>query len=163
MRSRLNYACCLVPVALQFMLGLGPVMAASTRKCGSIYRGFAQCLLELGDSMSSSLQKEENSQEIDSICRSWDDFHTCASTVLAGCPEEAATVWESLRKESEKMQFSGNLYNMCANRAKPITTAQSLPSQEETNQESLRGRAHIPGHALFLPACLTLLALLAAM
>ncbi|XP_035272910.1 neuritin 1-like a isoform X1 [Anguilla anguilla] len=165
MRSRLNYACFLVPVALQFMLGLSPAMTASTRKCGSIYRGFAQCLLALGDSMSNSVQREESPQEIDSICRSWDEFHTCASAVLAGCPEEAAAVWDSLRQESKKMQFSGNLYDMCANRAQPITTVQSPPTQEETNQESLKGHAHAlgPAHALFLPACLSLLALLAVM
>uniref|UniRef100_A0A3Q3EKH9 Neuritin 1-like a n=1 Tax=Labrus bergylta TaxID=56723 RepID=A0A3Q3EKH9_9LABR len=47
---------------------------------------------------------------------SWDEFHDCANVAMAGCPDEAAAVWESLRQESKKMQFSGNLYDMCSNR-----------------------------------------------
>ncbi|XP_015223863.2 neuritin 1-like a [Lepisosteus oculatus] len=140
MRFYHNYAYFLVPVALQFILAPGPGSAAS-RRCDSIYRGFAECLLRLGDSMTRSVQQgAEDLQEIDTICRSWDEFHTCANAALAGCPEEAAAVWESLRQESKKMQFSGNLYDMCSNRAKPPTSMQS-PSQEETNQESLKGHA----------------------
>ncbi|MGH0172899.1 UNVERIFIED_CONTAM: hypothetical protein FKN15_064361 [Acipenser sinensis] len=88
--------------------------------------------------------------------RSWDEFHRCASAALAGCPEEAAVVWESLRQESRKMQFSGNLYDMCSNRAKPSTSVQS-PNQEETNQESLRGSAYLPGPAHFLALSLAAL------
>ncbi|KAL6479133.1 hypothetical protein MHYP_G00125660 [Metynnis hypsauchen] len=84
----------------------GPGSAAAARRCGSIYKGFAQCLLALGDSLSVSSQKDDDTQEIDSICRSWDDFHDCANLAMAGCPEEAAAVWESLRQESKKMQFS---------------------------------------------------------
>lgn len=57
---------------------------------------------------------------------------------MAGCPQEAAVVWESLRQESRKMQFSGNLYDMCSNQPpSPSIT----PSQNEINQESLRGHA----------------------
>ncbi|KAG8012955.1 Neuritin-like protein [Nibea albiflora] len=76
--------------------------------------------------------------------RSWDEFHDCANVAMAGCPEEAAAVWESLRQESKKMQFSGNLYDMCSNRnSRPAASASphGSPSQEEINQESLRGRA----------------------
>ncbi|KAI4877891.1 hypothetical protein NFI96_002309 [Prochilodus magdalenae] len=82
--------------------------AAAARRCGSIYKGFAECLLVLGDSLSVSNQKDDDTQEIDSICRSWDNFHDCANMAMAGCPEEAAAVWESLRQESKKMQFSDN-------------------------------------------------------
>lgn len=46
-----------------------PCSAAATTKCSSIYKGFAQCLLALGDSLSVSTQKEEDTQEIDSICK----------------------------------------------------------------------------------------------
>ncbi|NXP75030.1 NRN1L protein, partial [Ramphastos sulfuratus] len=48
--------------------------------------------------------------------RSWDDFHTCASEVLSSCPEEAAAIWESLRQESRKIQFQGNLQELCSSR-----------------------------------------------
>ncbi|KAK1163599.1 neuritin-like protein [Acipenser oxyrinchus oxyrinchus] len=153
----LKIAYFLIPVvALQFILAPSPVRAAG-RKCGYIYKGFAECLLRLGDSMTESVQQGgEELLEIDSVCRSWDEFHRCASAALVGCPEEAAVVWESLRQESRKMQFSGNLYDMCNNRAKPSTSVQNR-NQEETNQESLRGSAHLPGHALFLALSLAAL------
>ncbi|KAK3569719.1 hypothetical protein QTP86_003566 [Hemibagrus guttatus] len=41
---------------------------AAARRCNSIYKGFAQCLLALGDSLSVSSQKEEDLHEIDSVC-----------------------------------------------------------------------------------------------
>ncbi|KAL7878834.1 hypothetical protein AOLI_G00098080 [Acnodon oligacanthus] len=102
----LSSACVFLPVALHLLLVPGPGSAAAARRCGSIYKGFAQCLLALGDSLSVSSQKDDDTQEIDSICRSWDDFHKCANLAMAGCPEEAAAVWDSLRQESKKMQFS---------------------------------------------------------
>lgn len=77
--------------------------------------------------------------------RSWDEFHDCANVAMAGCPEEAAAVWESLRQESKKMQFSGNLYDMCSNRNnQPAASASphGSASQNDINQESLRGDAH---------------------
>lgn len=80
---------------------------------------------------------------------------------MAGCPEDAAAVWESLRQESKKMQFSGNLYDMCANRAQQLaTTAGQNPSKpDETNQESLKGHAtHAhSSHYLLLTSCVALL------
>ncbi|XP_018582112.1 neuritin 1-like a [Scleropages formosus] len=158
MRSHFSHACFLLPVALQLMLVPNPGSTATSRRCGSIYRGFAQCLLALGDSMSQSVQRGENTQEIDTVCRSWDEFHTCANVALAGCPDEAAAVWESLRQESKKMQFSGNLYDMCANRVQPSSSVRSPPSRQETNQESLKGDAHKLGttHLLLLSAGLCL-------
>ncbi|CAB1432199.1 unnamed protein product [Pleuronectes platessa] len=97
--------------------------------------------MSLGDSLTDSARKDEDTHEIHSICRSWDDFHDCANMAMAGCPEEAAAVWESLRQESKKMQFSGNLYDMCSDRnSYAVSSASSRGSsnQEEINQESLR-------------------------
>ncbi|XP_051788165.1 neuritin 1-like a [Erpetoichthys calabaricus] len=134
----LGWSFFLVPVALQFILNSSPTTAAS-RKCGSIYKGFAECLLKLGDSMTENVQQgAEDTQELDTVCRFWDEFHACVNAVLAGCPEEAAAVWESLRRESKKMQFSGNLYDMCSYQAKSSTGLQNS-NQDETNQESLKG------------------------
>ena len=97
------------------------------------------------------------------VCRSWDEFHGCANTAMAGCPEDAAAVWESLRQESKKMQFSGNLYDMCANRAQQLaTTAQNPPNPGETNQESLKGHAshaHL-SHYVLLSSCVAMLLVL---
>ncbi|KAM7396213.1 hypothetical protein PAMP_019270 [Pampus punctatissimus] len=129
--------------------------AASTRRCHTIYKGFAQCLMALGDSLTDNARKDEDTHEIHSICRSWDEFHDCANVAMAGCPEEAAAVWESLRQESKKMQFSGNLYDMCSKRnSHPIASVSphGSPNQEEINQESLRGRA-----SYFCPHLLMLL------
>ncbi|XP_008284078.1 neuritin 1-like a, partial [Stegastes partitus] len=134
-----------------------PVAAASARRCHSIYKGFAQCLMALGDSLTDNARKDEDMHEIHSICRSWDEFHDCANVAMAGCPEEAAAVWESLRQESKKMQFSGNLYDMCSNRH---PAASASPSKEEINQESLRGgAAHLASclHRLLLLSPLLLL------
>ncbi|XP_023673050.1 neuritin-like protein isoform X1 [Paramormyrops kingsleyae] len=154
MRPHANCAVLLMPVALQLML----VPLASTRKCGSIYKGFAQCLLALGDSMADSVQKDEGTQEIDTVCRSWDEFHVCANAALEGCPDEAAAVWESLRQESRKMQFSGNLYDMCSTRAQAPPSPLSPPDQGESNQESLKATAIplAPSHFLLLPVGLLL-------
>ncbi|XP_038146875.1 neuritin 1-like a [Cyprinodon tularosa] len=160
MASLLNSACLIFfPVALLLTLSPCPVSAASTTRCHSIYKGFAQCLMALGESLTNTAHKEEETHEIHFICRSWDEFHDCANAVMVGCPEEAAAVWESLRQESKKMQFSGNLYDMCSNRNSHPADSISL-NQEEINQESLRGCAvHLAGclHLLLLPAHLLLM------
>ncbi|XP_047451295.1 neuritin 1-like a [Mugil cephalus] len=160
MASLVNSACLLfLPVALLLMLSPWPVAAASARRCHSIYKGFAQCLMALGDSLTDNARKDEDTHEIHSICRSWDEFHDCANVAMAGCPDEAAAVWESLRQESKKMQFSGNLYDMCSNR--DIHPAPSVsPNKEEINQESLRGHANHLASSLHLPLFLSPLLLL---
>lgn len=81
-------------------------------------------------------------------CRSWDEFHACASGVLSRCPEEAAAIWESLRQESRKIQFQGNLQELCSARGR-LASAQGSPPAE-TNQATLRGSAP-PGHPGILP------------
>ncbi|KAF7658867.1 hypothetical protein LDENG_00006380 [Lucifuga dentata] len=120
--------------------------------------------MALGDSLTDNARKNEDTHEIHSICRSWDEFHDCANVAMAGCPNEAAAVWESLRQESKKMQFSGNLYDMCSNRDSFSAATVSLhgPSnQEEINQESLRGHANklagFPHLLMLLPLLLLLL------
>ncbi|XP_047436737.1 neuritin 1-like b [Mugil cephalus] len=140
--------------------------AAIPISCGSIYKSFAQCLLTLGDSLVET-QKDQSTQDIDAICRSWNAFHVCANSALVGCPGEAAAVWESLRQESRKAQFSGNLYDMCASRTTlpPITVpaAQSPPTSDQTNQETLKGQTHQHSPSritLLFPVCSMLLFLL---
>ncbi|KAM6943391.1 neuritin 1-like b [Xenentodon cancila] len=156
----------LLPIAL--CLSLVPVCfgAAIPVACGSIYRSFAQCLLTLGDSLVDT-QKDQRTQDIDSICRSWNAFHVCANSALVGCPGEAAAVWESLRQESRKTQFSGNLYDLCASRVTPtpstLPAPQSPPTSDQTNQETLKGQTHKHGPApitLLFPVCSMLLVLL---
>uniref|UniRef100_A0A8C8ADX8 Neuritin 1 like n=1 Tax=Otus sunia TaxID=257818 RepID=A0A8C8ADX8_9STRI len=119
-------------------LGQEPVSMAG--KCDTIYKGFAGCLLSLGDSMAQSVRQ------------SWDEFHACASEVLSSCPEEAAAIWESLRQESRKIQFQGNLQELCSARGRLASAHGSPPA--ETNQATLRGSAPRPS-----PGLLALLAL----
>ncbi|XP_040427434.1 neuritin-like protein [Cygnus olor] len=114
-------------------------------KCDTIYKGFAGCLISLGDSMAQSVRRQQQeeggqeAQELDTICKSWDDFHACASGVLSSCPEEAAAIWESLRQESRKIQFQGNLQELCSARGRLASARGSPPA--ETNQATLRGSA----------------------
>ncbi|KAM6300543.1 neuritin-like protein [Aegotheles albertisi] len=135
-----------------------PVSVAG--KCDTIYKGFAGCLISLGDSMAQSMRRQrdeggEEAQELDTICKSWDDFHACASEVLSSCPEEAAAIWDSLRRESRKIQFQGNLQELCSARGRQAS-ARGSPAAE-TNQATLRGSAGAPLAPL---APLALLALL---
>ncbi|KAF7650298.1 hypothetical protein LDENG_00127980, partial [Lucifuga dentata] len=150
-------------------VGLVPVClgAALPTSCGSIYKSFAQCLLTLGDSLVET-QKDQNTQDIDTICRSWNAFHVCANSALAGCPGDAAAVWESLRQESRKTEFSGNLYDMCASRTtlppapSTMPAPQSSPTSDQTNQETLKGQTYRHGPtftSLFFPVCTSMLAL----
>ncbi|CAG5855333.1 unnamed protein product [Menidia menidia] len=155
MKSHPGAGTVMLPVAL--CLSLVPVCfgAALPVACGSIYKSFAQCLLTLGDSLVET-QKDQNTQDIDSICRSWNAFHVCANSALAGCPGDATAVWESLRQESRKTQFSGNLYDMCASRttlpSSTVPAPQGAPTSDQMNQETLKGQSH-----KHIPAPITLL------
>ncbi|KAL8194836.1 UNVERIFIED_CONTAM: hypothetical protein K2H54_036910 [Gekko kuhli] len=138
-------------------------LSMAGRKCNTIYKGFADCLISLGDSMSQSVQQQQDEssqelQELETICKSWDDFHTCASQVLSRCPDEAAAIWESLRQESRKFQFQGNLHDLCSSRAQPAGNGRAL-DMDETNKETLRGSAWLPRPSLW--GSLTLMILLA--
>ncbi|XP_074865035.1 neuritin-like protein [Carettochelys insculpta] len=135
-------------------------VGTARRRCDTIYRGFAECLISLGDSMAQSAQKQQESaqegQELDAICRSWDDFHSCASGVLSSCPEEAAAIWESLRQESKKIQFQGNLHDLCSTRTRSPGRVQG-PAAEETNKATLQGSAQHPQSSLLAVLALALL------
>ncbi|XP_032925554.1 neuritin-like protein isoform X1 [Catharus ustulatus] len=135
-------------------------------QCDSIFRGFAGCLISLGESMTQNVRQQqqqqqeeggEEGQELETICKSWDDFHSCASAVLSRCPVEAASIWESLRQESRKMQFQGNLQELCSARSRLGSPQPPGSPASETNQATLRGSAAALRPRL--PALLALLAL----
>ncbi|XP_029464692.1 neuritin-like protein [Rhinatrema bivittatum] len=151
----------LLAFLLSMVLVYSPV-ATTSRRC-DIYNGFAECLISLGDSMARSMQQlqeeeTEDVEELETICKSWDDFHNCASAVLAHCPEEAAAIWESLRQESRKIQFQGNLHDLCSARARTSSNGRGSDSVV-TNRETLRGLGQPLHCALpaFLPTALLLL------
>ncbi|XP_036753647.1 neuritin-like protein isoform X1 [Manis pentadactyla] len=122
--------------------------AASPGQCNTIYQGFAECLIRLGDGMG-------HGGELETICRSWNDFHTCASRVLSGCPEEAAAVWESLQQEARRARHPDNLHALCDT---PVRLQES-GTGPETNQETLRATAPVHTAAPELPLLATALAL----
>ncbi|KAB1274021.1 Neuritin-like protein [Camelus dromedarius] len=111
---------------------VSPLAAATVGpgRCDTIYQGFAECLIRLGDSMG-------RGGELETVCRSWNDFHNCASRVLLGCPEEAAAVWESLQQEAHQAPHPDNLHTLCGT---PVRV-QERGAGTETNQETLRAAA----------------------
>ncbi|XP_012586043.1 PREDICTED: neuritin-like protein [Condylura cristata] len=117
--------------ALGLLLLLLPFAATTgPGRCDNIYQGFAACLIRLGDDMG-------HGGELETVCRSWNDFHACASRVLLGCPEEAATVWESLQQEARRAPHPDNLHALCG---APVHVRERGASPE-TNQETLRATA----------------------
>ncbi|XP_031471128.1 neuritin-like protein [Phasianus colchicus] len=163
----LGIVCPLLLLLLLLHIAVAQEPISTAGKCNTIYKGFAGCLISLGDSMAQSVRQQrdeeeedggQEAQELDTICRSWDEFHACASGVLSRCPEEAAAIWESLRQESRKIQFQGNLQELCSARGR-LASAQGSPPAE-TNQATLRGSAPY-SHPSILPL-LALLLLLGA-
>ncbi|XP_021488802.1 neuritin-like protein isoform X1 [Meriones unguiculatus] len=140
-----------LPCALTLLLLL-PLAVASEgpNRCDTIYQGFAECLIRLGDGMG-------RGGELQTVCRSWNDFHACASRVLSGCPEEAAAVWESLQQEARRAPHPDNLHILCG---APVSVRERVAGPE-TNQETLRATAPelAPAPAL-LAAALALACLL---
>ncbi|XP_008565980.1 PREDICTED: neuritin-like protein [Galeopterus variegatus] len=134
--------CCrLVSCALRLLLPLVLVpplaaAAAGPNRCDTIYQGFAECLIRLGDGMG-------HGGELETVCRSWADFHACASRVLSGCPEEAAAVWESLQQEARRAPHPDNLHALCD---APVRVRER-GAGPETNQETLRAAAPAPALA----------------
>ncbi|OCT82170.1 neuritin-like protein [Xenopus laevis] len=147
-------------LVLQLVLAQSHVNAGSP-KCNTIYKGFAECLISFGDSLIENVQQNqeekilENIQELQSLCKSWNDFQKCTSNVLVNCPESAATVWESLLRESRKVQYQGNLHGMC--NAQTLLTAR-MGGSDETNKETLRGLGYgLQGNLLLVLFLLILL------
>ncbi|KAL1784072.1 neuritin isoform X1 [Sigmodon hispidus] len=146
--------CQRLPCALTLLLLL-PLLAVASEgpnRCDTIYQGFAECLIRLGDGMG-------RGGELQTVCRSWNDFHACASRVLSGCPEEAAAVWESLQQEARRAPHPDNLHILCGS---PVSVREMVAGPE-TNQETLRAAASVlapdPAPAL-LAAALALACLL---
>ncbi|XP_046539051.1 neuritin-like protein [Equus quagga] len=117
------------------LLLLLPLAAATAGpgRCDTIYQGFAECLIRLGDGMG-------HGGKLETVCRSWNDFHTCAWRVLSACPEEAAAVWESLQQEARRAPNPDNLHALCG---APVHV-QERGVGPETNHETLRATAPVP-------------------
>uniref|UniRef100_A0AAV2L7G5 Neuritin n=1 Tax=Knipowitschia caucasica TaxID=637954 RepID=A0AAV2L7G5_KNICA len=100
--------------ALQIVSLVQAVMGAG--HCDSVFRGFSDCLLKLGDNMANYPQDLDDRQNLDRICRYWDNFHSCAATALTDCQqgaEEMSQMWEKLKTESRNLDFRGSLFELC--------------------------------------------------
>lgn len=95
--------------------GAGPAEegGAGGGHCESVFRGFSDCLLKLGDNMANYPQDLDDHQNLHRICSYWDDFHSCATTALADCQEGATEMWEKLKDESRSLDFRGSLFELC--------------------------------------------------
>ncbi|XP_069094289.1 neuritin-like isoform X1 [Pleurodeles waltl] len=92
-----------------------PSSSAASTRCEHIYRGFSECLLALSTHMSVYTEEELNStQNLDNICAHWEEFHACGMAAMLDCRVEVQAVWDSLRRESTRLSFEGNMYEMCA-------------------------------------------------
>uniref|UniRef100_UPI0025AE682F neuritin-like n=1 Tax=Doryrhamphus excisus TaxID=161450 RepID=UPI0025AE682F len=99
-------------LALHFVWLLHSVLVSSAH-CDAVFKGFSDCLLQLGDNMANYPQDLDEQQNLHRICTYWDDFHSCASTALADCQEGATDLWEKLKKESRNLDFRGSLFELC--------------------------------------------------
>ncbi|KAG7488678.1 hypothetical protein MATL_G00037590 [Megalops atlanticus] len=98
-------------LAVQLAYLLQAVRAAG--KCDTVFKGFSDCLLRLGENMVNYPQDLDEKKNLQTICSYWDDFHACATTALADCQEGATDLWEKLKKESKNLEFRGSLFELC--------------------------------------------------
>ncbi|XP_014839507.1 neuritin [Poecilia latipinna] len=95
----------IVPVLQTVLVGAG--------ECDSVFKGFSNCLIRLGDEMANYPQDLDDRESLNKICTYWDNFHSCATTALADCQEGATDLWEKLKKESRNLNFRGSLFELC--------------------------------------------------
>uniref|UniRef100_A0A673H2R9 Neuritin 1b n=1 Tax=Sinocyclocheilus rhinocerous TaxID=307959 RepID=A0A673H2R9_9TELE len=88
--------------SLLFTLELVSLVQASCAggTCESIFKGFSDCLLSLGENMVNYSQELDDSENLQTICSCWNDFHSCTSTAITDCQEGAKDLWEKLKLQS---------------------------------------------------------------
>ncbi|XP_056290757.1 neuritin [Pseudoliparis swirei] len=103
--------CLALFLALHIVSVLSVLVGAA--QCDSVFRGFSDCLLQMGESMAGYPQDLEDRENLQRICSYWDNFHSCATTALADCQEGAADLWEKLKAESRSLELRGSLFQLC--------------------------------------------------
>ncbi|CAK6982744.1 uncharacterized protein LOC115411082, partial [Scomber scombrus] len=104
--------CLALLLALHIVSVLQTVLV-SAGQCDSVFKGFSDCLLQLGENMANYPQDLDDRENLHKICTYWDNFHSCAMTALADCQEGATDLWEKLKKESRNLDFRGSLFELC--------------------------------------------------
>ncbi|CAL8294842.1 unnamed protein product [Lota lota] len=106
--------CVTLFLAIHIVYLLQAVQGSTSGQCDTVFKGFSDCLLELGDNMANYPQELDERQNLQKICTYWDDFHSCATTALADCQEGATDLWEKLKKQSRNLDFRESLFELCA-------------------------------------------------
>ncbi|XP_061661342.1 neuritin [Syngnathoides biaculeatus] len=101
-------------LALLHLVWLLQSALVSSAHCDAVFKGFSDCLLQLGDNMANYPPDLDDQQNLNKICSYWNDFHSCASTALSDCQEGASDLWEKLKEESRSLDFRGSLFELCA-------------------------------------------------
>ncbi|XP_007437565.2 neuritin, partial [Python bivittatus] len=82
-------------------------------KCDAVFKGFSDCVVKMGQNIASYPQDLDDKKNLETICRYWDDFHSCTLTALTDCQEGLTDVWEKLKEKSKKLDYEGNLFVLC--------------------------------------------------
>ncbi|XP_066508786.1 neuritin-like isoform X2 [Hoplias malabaricus] len=90
------------------------LQVTSSGTCEGVFKGFSDCLLNLGENMVNYPQELDDRENLQTICSYWDDFHSCASTAIADCHEGAVDLWEKLKVQSRSLNYKGSLFELCS-------------------------------------------------
>ncbi|XP_058032970.1 neuritin-like [Ahaetulla prasina] len=119
-------------VLLLITLGYLLQLLTAETQCENIYQDFSGCILKLGENMARYEEEAEEDklnqslvQGLQVVCGYWNEFHNCAMATLRVCQKEMVTVWEKLKRESRKIKFEGNLFDLCIS-----SNYQNLPSSQ---------------------------------
>ncbi|XP_070605209.1 neuritin [Erythrolamprus reginae] len=82
-------------------------------KCDAVFKGFSDCVVKMGQNIANYPQDLDDKKNLETICRYWDDFHSCTLTALTDCQEGLTDVWEKLKEKSKKLEYEGNLFVLC--------------------------------------------------
>ncbi|CAN9506059.1 unnamed protein product [Ophioblennius macclurei] len=110
--------CLALLLALHIVSVLQTVLVGAGQ-CDSVFKGFSDCLIQLGDNMANYPQELNERESLHKICTYWDNFHACATTALADCQEGATDLWDKLKKESRNLNFRGSLFELCGGNGAP--------------------------------------------
>ncbi|KAK3513940.1 hypothetical protein QTP70_032804, partial [Hemibagrus guttatus] len=87
---------------------------SSTGACESVFKGFSDCLLSLGENMVNYPQDLDDLENLHTVCSYWSDFLSCTSAAVADCQDEAVELWEKLKIPAGNLNYRGSLFELCS-------------------------------------------------
>uniref|UniRef100_A0A8C5M7G5 Neuritin 1 n=1 Tax=Leptobrachium leishanense TaxID=445787 RepID=A0A8C5M7G5_9ANUR len=112
MGLQLNCRYILLVLAVQLAYLVHAVKASG--KCDAVFQGFSNCMITMGKQMETYSQDMDEEKNLKTICTYWNEFHSCAVTVLADCHDGAAEIWDKLKRDSKKLDIQGSLFQLCS-------------------------------------------------